>query len=168
MNESASGGRVVLQVALSAAPELPLEHEFSVWVEAALETSAADVPPEACVTIRLVDSAESGALNLAYRQVDKPTNVLAFPAAAPVLPDGAGEPPELGDLVICQDVVSSEAREQGKHERDHLAHLVVHGTLHLVGFDHQDDTDAAAMEAIETKVMHRLGFADPYANDETD
>ena len=168
MNEPDSGERVVLQVALSAAPEIPPEQDFTSWVDAALELSAADVQPDACVTIRLVDSAESRALNTAYRQVEKPTNVLAFPAAQPTLPNGVVEPPELGDLVICQEVVSREAGEQGKRERDHLAHLVVHGTLHLVGYDHQDDADAAAMEAIEIKVMRRLGFADPYECDETD
>jgi len=114
------------------------------------------------LTVRLVDAREGRAYNEGYRGKAGPTNVLAFPGpSAMALP--AGEQPELGDIIICMPVVVREARDQGKRPRDHLAHLVVHGTLHLLGHDHERAADARVMEALETRVLARLGLPDPYA-----
>jgi len=100
-------------------------------------------------------------LNRDYRGKDKPTNVLSFPAGQVAgLPDA--EPVPLGDIVVCADVVSDEAATQEKAPADHWAHMLVHGTLHLLGFDHEDETDAATMEALETRILAAGGVADPY------
>jgi probable rRNA maturation factor len=120
--------------------------------------------------VRVVTSAESRRLNDAWRGKDKPTNVLSFPAEAPgaVAPRGLGEGPSrlLGDLAICAAVVAREAREQGKTLRAHWAHMVVHGTLHLLGYDHElGRTEAARMERREKRILDALGFPDPYVVD---
>jgi probable rRNA maturation factor len=108
--------------------------------------------------IRVVGTAESGALNLQYRGKRAPTNVLSFP-----MPAGAGQSLGIiGDIVVCAPLVAREAREQGKALRAHWAHMVIHGTLHLLGFDHQRATDARRMEGRERELLARLGFADPY------
>jgi probable rRNA maturation factor len=108
--------------------------------------------------IRVVDSRESRALNARWRGRDKPTNVLSFPAA----PGFRGR--QIGDLVVCAPVVAREAREQGKAVAAHWAHMVVHGTLHLVGFDHERAADAKRMESRERALLRRLGIADPYGD----
>ena len=110
----------------------------------------------------MVGPAESRKLNARFRGRDKPTNVLSFPAAE--LPGAAGddEPLPLGDLVICPQVLRIEAREQKKSLRAHWAHLVVHGSLHLIGYDHEQEADASRMERREIAVLRRLGFANPY------
>lgn len=125
---------------------------------------AADVPR--ALTIRVVGAAESRKLNRTWRGKDKPTNVLSFPSApAP----GRGQVQalngldELGDLAICAPVVAREAREQGKSAQAHWAHMVVHGVLHLLGYDHEIDRDAATMEAREANILARLGYSNPYA-----
>lgn len=123
---------------------------------------------QACdISVRLVDSAESHELNFYYRQKDKPTNVLSF---ASELPDEIAQMLEqkpLGDLAICIPVVVQEAAEQHKTAEAHFAHMVVHGVLHLMGYDHElGEQEAHAMEAIEIEVMQRLGFNNPYAADE--
>jgi probable rRNA maturation factor len=111
--------------------------------------------------VRVVGPTESRRLNSHYRGKDKPTNVLSFPAPEiPGTPPSAARP--LGDLVICPQVLRSEAREQKKTLRAHWAHLVVHGTLHLIGYDHERDADATRMERREITVLRRLGFANPY------
>jgi len=143
-----------LQVA-SQAPGLPGEPEFRLWVSAVL-TGRRD---EAELTIRLVDEAEGRELNRDYRDRDYATNVLSFPFETP---PGLEPLPLLGDLVICVPVVRREAAEQGKAEPAHWAHLVVHGTLHLLGYDHLDEVEAEAMEALETEILRRLGYPDPY------
>ena len=107
--------------------------------------------------VRVVGSAESRRLNVRYRGKDKPTNVLSFPPAP--LPGGSRL---LGDLVICAQVVRSEAREQRKSLEAHWAHLVVHGALHLVGYDHEREAEAKRMERREVAVLRRLGFSNPY------
>lgn len=115
------------------------------------------------ISIRLVDNLESQSLNLHYRQKDKPTNVLSFPSELPeeILPMLDQVP--LGDLVICIPVVLKEAAEQHKTPEAHFAHMVVHGTLHLMGYDHElGETDAEEMEALEIQVLEQLGFANPY------
>ncbi len=112
--------------------------------------------------MRVVSPAESRRLNHAWRSKDKPTNVLSFPAEAP----GGVTPRMLGDLAICASVVAREAREQGKPLRAHWAHMVVHGTLHLLGHDHERGArEAAAMERLEKRILARLGFPDPYRVD---
>ncbi len=108
--------------------------------------------------VRVVSAAESRRLNARYRGRDKPTNVLSFPAA--VLPAGPERP--LGDLVICPDVLRAEALAQGKTLRAHWAHLVIHGALHLVGYDHEQPAAAHRMERREIAVLRQLGFPNPY------
>lgn len=110
------------------------------------------------LAVRIVAPGESRRLNAAYRGKDQPTNVLSFPVAR--LATGGAQP--LGDLVVCAAVVREEAREQNKPVRAHWAHLIVHGALHLIGYDHEDDADAARMERREVAVLRRLGYSNPY------
>ena len=144
---------VDLQNACSASA-IPPPTDFERWVAAALT----DQREEAEVSIRLVDETESAALNFQYRHKNTPTNVLSFPAD---LPPELGLP-LLGDLVICADVVAREAQEQGKSATAHWAHMVIHGTLHLIGYDHIDESDAQTMEALEIDILEKLEFANPY------
>lgn len=138
----------------------PSDEDFTKWV--ALVFRHLDIT-EAELTIRIVSNEESQQLNLSYRGKDKPTNVLSFPFAAE-LPDGVEmDIPLLGDLVIAQQTVEQEASEQNKSIADHWAHLVVHGTLHLLGYDHIESTDAEAMEALERTILAASGISDPYA-----
>ena len=141
-----------------AAPRkgVPAPASFRRWVEAALKGARRRKASE--VAIRIVDADEGQALNLLYRGRDYATNVLSFPAD---LPPGV-DLPLIGDLVICAPVVAREAAEHGKKPADHWAHLTVHGTLHLLGYDHIDEAEAEAMEALETRVLAGLGIADPY------
>ena len=143
-----------LQLA-SEAQNLPTEAQFQHWLEAAI------LPFQeiAEVTVRIVDEEESQQLNFDYREKDKPTNVLSFPFE---LPPGVEELPLLGDLVICAQVVAAEAKEQGKELHHHWAHMVVHGCLHLLGFDHINDEDAEQMEAEEILILQQLGIKNPY------
>ena len=137
---------------------IPAAISFRRWATAAL----AGRIREADLAIRLVDAKEGRALNRHYRGKDYATNVLSFPAE---LPEGLPEDfhmPLLGDLVICAPVVAREAREQGKSPAAHYAHLTVHGTLHLLGWDHDDDREAEAMEQLEREILDALGIADPY------
>jgi probable rRNA maturation factor len=117
------------------------------------------------LTIRIVGAAESRRLNRTWRGKDKPTNVLSFPGE-PLVAHGtpdASESPELGDLAICAPVVAREAREQGKAAQAHWAHMVVHGVLHLLGYDHENDRDAAVMETREAQILAQFGYRNPYA-----
>ena len=142
-----------LQIA-STASNLPTEAQIQRWLDAAVEPFA----PDSEVTVRIVDESESQQLNFDYREKDKPTNVLSFPFQCPP----GIELPLLGDLVICAGVVAQEALEQNKSLDAHWAHMVVHGSLHLLGFDHINDDDALEMEAEEIQILAELGFADPY------
>jgi len=135
---------------------LPAPASFRRWVEAALRGAKRRKPAE--LSIRIVDAAEGRTLNRDYRGKDYATNVLSFPAE---LPPGVVLP-LIGDLAICAPVVLREAAEQGKLPRDHWAHLTVHGVLHLLGYDHIVETEAEAMEALETCILAGLGIADPY------
>ena len=113
------------------------------------------------VSVRIVDADESRALNHEYRGKDKPTNVLSFPAGRiEGLPDDV--PVQLGDIVVCASIVGEEAIEQDKAVADHWAHMLVHGTLHLMGYDHETDAEAAEMEALETQILMKSGLKDPY------
>lgn len=138
----------------SAHISTPSADEFLHWVT--LATS--DQKPNAEVSIRIVDKSESQSLNSQYRGKDKPTNVLSFPAE---FPEGV-DVPLLGDLVICAPIVAEEAKAQEKSETAHWAHMVIHGTLHLLGFDHIDDREAELMEATETALLKTLGHPCPY------
>jgi probable rRNA maturation factor len=145
--------RITLQIATQTG-KIPTQAQFKRWVSAVL----ADRSGSAEVSIRIVDEEEGAALNRTWRNKDYATNVLSFPAALP---------PEiksslLGDLVICAPVVAREAMEQGKRPEAHWAHLVVHGTLHLLGFDHQAETEAEQMEGLETMILAGLDYPDPY------
>jgi probable rRNA maturation factor len=153
--------RADVQVA-SDEPGIPDESELEGWVEAAVDSSGRVDPGEMEVAIRIVDPDEIRTLNREYRGKDYATNVLSFPAGEIAgLP--AGEPRLLGDIVICAAVVAREAREQGKEPADHWAHMIVHGTLHLLGFDHETDAEAAVMEKLETRILAGKSVTDPYA-----
>ena len=114
------------------------------------------------LSIVLTDDAAQRRLNRTWRGHDAPTNVLAFPATPAGVPVAAGAPLLLGDIVLAGETVAREAAEQGKPFADHLRHLVVHGVLHLLGYDHDADEAAVAMEAIETSILAGLGVSDPY------
>lgn len=140
---------------VSGADGVPAAEALTRWAEAALSGRRA----EAELSIRIVAEPESAELNDTYRHKAGPTNVLSFPAELP-----PGVPvATLGDLVICAPVVAREAAVQGKSPEAHWAHMVVHGCLHLLGFDHEDDRQAAEMEPLETAILAGLGFPDPYA-----
>jgi probable rRNA maturation factor len=120
---------------------------------------------QADLAIRIVDAREGRALNRHYRGRDQATNVLSFPAELPAgLPKGVTLP-VLGDLVLCAPVIAREAREQGKPLNAHYAHLTVHGALHLLGWNHADDTEAECMEQLEREILAGLGVDDPYRED---
>ena len=130
--------------------QLP-RHKVARWMRAALEAPAE-------IAVRIVDAEEGQALNRDYRGKDYATNVLTF--------DYAREPLVHADLVLCAPVVEREAREAGKTLEAHYAHLLVHGTLHAQGYDHEKARDAKVMERRETEILAALGFADPYAGDQ--
>ena len=122
------------------------------------------------ISVKLSDDAEIQGLNAAYRGKDKPTNVLSFPMMQPDLLDAVniGDDGEtlLGDIILAHETCAREAQERGISLADHTTHLIVHGTLHLVGYDHENDAEAEAMEAIETRALASLGLADPYGDRE--
>lgn len=146
-----------LQIACEQETGLPTAEQIEQWATAAVQPQSDEVE----MTVRIVDEAESHALNLNYRGKDRPTNVLSFPFECP----DEVELPLLGDLVICRQVVEREAQEQDKPLMAHWAHMVVHGSLHLLGYDHIEDDEAEEMESLETQIMIGLGFADPYLSE---
>ena len=145
---------VDLQIATENIDGLPTEEQIVQWATAAVQPEGDEVE----MTVRIVDEAESHELNLTYRGKDRPTNVLSFPFECP----DEVELPLLGELVICRQVVEREAAEQEKPLMSHWAHMVVHGSLHLLGYDHIEDNEAEEMESLETQIMQGLGFDDPY------
>ena len=145
---------IELQIASNAAG-LPDADELEAWAAAARLDGS-----DASIVIRIVDEAESRQLNRDYRGRDKPTNVLSFPFEPP---PGVPEA-HLGDLVICAPVVLAEAREQNKSTEAHWAHMVVHGVLHLQGYDHQNSAEAEEMESLERRILAGLGYPDPYGD----
>ena len=157
---------VDIQHASEQAEAIPSDALFTSWVKHALQSSyvqdAVSDKSQVELSIRVVDAAESQQLNFQYRQKDKPTNVLSFPAEVPDFVDV----PLLGDLVICVPVVMEEAIQQQKEANAHWAHMTIHGTLHLLGYDHIGEEDALLMESIEVKLLTALGFPSPYENDE--
>lgn len=168
----------MLEIALSAEPLWP---EGTDWESLATRaaTAALNVTKYGALTtaeatieisVRLTDDAEVQVLNRDYRQKDKPTNVLSFPMIAPDLLDKVANTDDgevlLGDIVLAHGVCAAEAAEKGITLHDHATHLIVHGTLHLLGYDHQGQAEADAMEQIERDVLATLGIADPYLNDQ--
>ena len=152
---------MIVDIQIAAADAgIPTVESIREWVQLAVNETEPGRDVE--VSVRIVDEHEMRKLNRDYRQQDKPTNVLAFPAgdAAFVPP---GERPLLGDIVVCASVVAREADEQGKPLDHHWCHMLVHGILHLLGHDHDTDQEAKAMEAVERRVLASLGIADPYA-----
>lgn len=133
----------------------PADADLIGWAQAA--------GPQGDITIRIVDEAESATLNQRYRARTGATNVLSFPAANNELPEELRT--ELGDLVICAAVVRHEAAEQGKPPDAHWAHMVVHGVLHLRGYDHESPAEAERMEALEIEILRELGYSTPYEDD---
>ena len=155
--------KVGLQLGAGATDEALEAQAVAQWVNTACEFSGSGDLDGCCVTVRIVDEAESQHLNSVFRHQNRPTNVLAFSGAAnqnfsPVEAGG-----ELGDIVICLPLVQREAAEQQKPRSAHLAHLVVHGTLHLLGYRHGDEEDSHTMEDLELKILGELGIPDPYA-----
>jgi probable rRNA maturation factor len=150
-----------LRVELQRASESPMpeQRQLRTWIAATL--AAQDHVGDVEVTVRVVDETEMSSLNQTYRDKSGPTNVLSFPSELP--PEL--ELPLLGDIVICAPVVRREAAQQGKRESAHWAHMTVHGTLHLLGFDHIEDDEAARMEALETTILADLGYPCPYASE---
>lgn len=146
-----------LQIA-SEFKDLPSFEQFQLWAHNTLDL----FKEESELTIRIADEAESQQLNNDYRGKNKPTNVLSFPFEAPP----GIELPLVGDLIICPQVVYQEALEQEKSFHDHFAHMVVHGCLHLLGFDHIEAEDAEEMESNEKEILAKLGISDPYRDDE--
>lgn len=135
-------------------PEIPDNRKFRKWVKTALS----DYNKDTELTIRIVDEDEGTELNRKWRKKKGPTNVLSFPYADD---DGmAGD--LLGDIIICAPVIRKEAKEQKKTLESHWAHMVIHGTLHLLGYDHIKPEDAGKMENLETRLLKSLGYANPY------
>lgn len=143
-----------LQLAVENEQGLPTEQDIQLW----LDKTIPQFQENAELTVRIVDTQESHQLNHEYRGKDKPTNVLSFPFEAPP----GIELDLLGDLIICRQVVEKEAEEQSKPLLAHWAHMVVHGSLHLLGYDHIEDDEAEEMESLETEIMQSMGFEDPY------
>ncbi len=151
---------VDVQVACDDA-EIPAQADIQRWVEIAVSQSGRSVKGDVEVAVRIVDADEIQSLNNLYREQDKVTNVLSFPAG-----EIDGLPADavhlLGDVVVCAAVVAAEASEQGKKLDDHWGHMLVHGTLHLLGFDHETNAEALAMERIEARILALRNVMDPY------
>ena len=153
------------QVATDLA-ELPSEENVQHWISMALSQEsdqyglAKDLNYPIDLTVRIVESVESQQLNKDYRGKDKPTNVLSFPFENP--PGLEQNLPILGDLVICAEVVAKEAEEQNKSLMSHWAHMIVHGSLHLLGYDHIKESEAEQMESLEIEILKKLSISNPY------
>jgi probable rRNA maturation factor len=153
----------------AAAPLIDIQIQSPLWgaqplaeqtVRDAIAAAAAELrAPEGEVSVVLTDDASIQKLNRAWRGIDKPTNVLSFPAAKPGL---QGPQPLLGDVIVAYETLAREAAEEAKPFLHHLAHIAVHGYLHLLGYDHQTDSEAGAMETLERDILSRLRIADPY------
>ena len=150
---------VDLQVACQV-DSIPRQTEVQTWLEDTYQAGKTNARRPSDVSVRVVDEDESRKLNKQYRQQDKPTNVLAFPASLVGLPHD--EHDLLGDLIICGPLVEQEAAEQGKSAAGHWGHLLVHGMLHLLGYDHETSGQAAKMESMEKRILANRGVEDPY------
>ena len=152
---------MIIHLDLATTQRVPGEVLFQQWARAAADAAANEA---AELSIRIVDEAESAELNQTYRHKSGPTNVLSFPCEVP-----AGVPNDLlGDLVICAPVVEREALEQCKNSEAHWAHMVIHGVLHLRGYDHLQEDEAEHMEALEVEILDGLGYPNPYEIEEAE
>ena len=152
---------VSLEVAVDGF-ESGFEAQLEIWADAAIRCGGKPLEKRFAVNVKIVDEEESRELNNRFRSIPRATNVLAFPVGELAFRTNNAIA-ELGDLAICMPVVQREAVEQNKEFAAHMAHMVVHGTLHLMGYDHGNDPDAADMEAREQRALAALGFPDPYA-----
>lgn len=152
----------------ASAPEVDIDIQSPLWdalpeaekaVQTAIAAAAEFEPASGEMSVVLTDDAAVQQLNRDWRKIDKPTNVLSFPASAP---KGTGLPALLGDVIVAYETLKREATDENKPVVHHLAHLVVHGYLHLLGYDHQTDSEADAMEGLERQILARLRIADPY------
>lgn len=141
-----------------------MDDSLQAWVDAALtESTAAKPDTDYEISISFQPSAQMRDINHEYRNVDAPTNVLSFPSEMPLMPTEQGRSLQaLGDIVLCPEVVEHEAQSQGKQSMHHYAHLVIHGILHVVGYDHESDGDATAMESLEIQILSGLEISNPY------
>jgi probable rRNA maturation factor len=137
----------------------PSEHDLNLWISEALKTQNARSLTHQEISIRITDEQESAELNFQYRHKNSSTNILSFPAD---IPDYINSP-LLGDLLICAPVLEREAKEQNKTLTSHWAHIIVHGTLHLLGYDHIHEQEAATMETLEIEILKNLGISNPYS-----
>ena len=149
---------LVVDIQNATAESVPDEDDIRRWITGAVNAARPSDDGACEISVRLVDDAEMAELNGRYRGKPQPTNVLSFPAE---LPDDL-ELPLLGDIVICAPVVRREADQQGKRLSAHWAHMAVHGTLHLLGYDHIEDEDAQQMESLETCILEGMGLPCPY------
>ncbi len=150
-----------MQIACTQVSDLPESKDFTHWAKKTLV--GANYQQDAEITVRIVEPAEIQQLNRDYRKQDKTTNILSFPFEAP---EGV-ELNLLGDLVICAEVVEFEAKQQEKQIQQHWAHMVIHGILHLLSYDHINEDDAQQMESLEIELLASLGYADPYQSVKT-
>lgn len=174
VKKTAKATSVTLQLDVQYAAgrdSVPSAKRLSIWAQAAYEVHHAAhamnmrkgrkrIVPPVQVSLRIVGAAESRKLNRQWRDEDHATNVLSFPAGE--MPEMMGEVPSLGDLAVCVPIVKREARQQGITLDAHWAHLMIHGVLHLLGYDHEVDRDAQVMEACEVAILESFGFANPY------
>lgn len=147
-------------------PHSPDKDEIQNWIERTLiymDASKHSIAhPSVAITVRIVDKAEIQSLNKEYREKDKPTNVLSFPSTLPSFLLSSLDEYPLGDIILCAPVVEEEAVTQHKVLQHHWAHMIVHSTLHLLGYDHVQKEEAEEMEAYEQAILKQLGFPDPY------
>ncbi len=143
---------------VSKSASIPGDEQFELWAKAALAEKEKDFS----LVIRVVDEPEAQRFNREYRNKDYATNILSFPAELPEGLPADIKQSQLGDLLICAPVVTREATEQHRPEADHWAHLVVHGVLHLLGYDHQQGDEAEEMESLEIEILAKLGVSNPY------
>jgi probable rRNA maturation factor len=149
----------------STSTQVPGAAQLQIWGDTALKYLTVPDKPLS-LGLRIVDEDESAAINLAYRQKDYATNVLSFSAELPdAVLESLDEVP-LGDLVICAPIVAREATAQAKSLPAHWAHMLIHGMLHLNGFDHESESEALEMETLETRILHDLGFDNPYQSEQ--
>lgn len=158
--------QVDVQVAANL-PHVPAESDIRLWLERAIDHVGSGTTREVEISVKIVDEAEGRALNRRYRNRHSATNVLSFPAGEAGLNDPPpGLPLALGDIVLCGPVVEREAREQGKRSPDHWAQLLVHGALHLLGYDHETDREAQEMETLEAAILALGGVENPYESED--
>jgi len=168
----------MLEVLTDAGPVWPATMDWEALADRAVRAALMQTPQgdllekAVCIelSIKLADDAEVQQLNAAFRGKDKPTNVLSFPMVQPDLIDGLDNTDDgealLGDIILAQETCAREAVERGISLGDHATHLIIHGTLHLIGHDHEDDADAEIMEALEIRALESLGLPDPYGDRE--